>query len=247
MNEEAKKSYAFYDYLAFMWQKKFWLIAIPIITIIIAVIVSAVTKPTYQGTVLFNVADSTDDKVTVPDIIMSNYQDLLPKDIQPTLQVIVPKYKQVQIQLSGKDKDEVQKGFTKVSKAYYADLQKVFQQKINMSKQYMATLQQRVTALEQASKVIKPSGSNVDAFTNLQKELATRQEQLQSSKLDLASAQAPVIVPPSSLNNLIVTEKASPWKANIIIALLAGIILGMVVVTLWKYILDAKSSRNQPL
>jgi uncharacterized protein involved in exopolysaccharide biosynthesis len=247
MSEEAKKSYAFYDYLAFMWQKKLWLVAIPFIAIIIAVIVSALSKPTYQGMVLFNVADATDDKVTVPDIIISTYQDLLPKDIQPSLQVIVPKYKQVQIQLSGKNKEQVQNGFQKVSNAYYADLQKVYQQKIKLSEQYMVTLQQRVNTLEQAAIIIKPTSTNVEAFTNLQNELATRQEQLQSSKLDLASAQAPVIVPPDSLENLTVTEKASPWKANLAIALLAGIILGIVVVTLWKYILDAKSSRNQHL
>jgi capsular polysaccharide biosynthesis protein len=250
MNEEAKKSYAFYDYLAFMWQKKLWLVAIPAVAIIIAIIISSVTKPTYQGSVLFNIADATDDKVAVPDVIMSSYQNLLPKEIQPSLQVIVPKYKQVQIQLSGKDKEQVTKGFQDVTKAYYADLQKVYQQKIKLSTQYMTTLQQRVNTLEQAAKAIKPSSVNVqslEAFTSLQSELATRQEQLQSSKLDLASSQAPVIVPPSSLENLIITEKASPWKANIAIALLAGIILAIVVVALWKYILDAKSSRNQQL
>lgn len=244
MNEEAKKSYAFYDYLAFMWQKKLWLIAIPLVAIIVAIIISSLTKPTYQGSVLFNIADATDDKVAVPDIIMSNYQDLLPKEIQPSLQVIVPKYKQIQLQLSGKDKEQVTKGFQDVTKAYYADLQKVFQQKRDLSSKYMETLQRRVNSLEQAAKVIKPSSVNIqtlEAYTNLHEELATNQEQLQSSKLDLASLQAPVIVPPSSLDNLTVTEKASPWKANIAIALLAGIIVAIVVVALWKYILDAKS------
>ncbi|MXQ55978.1 hypothetical protein [Shimazuella alba] len=247
MKEEAKKSYAFYDYLAFMWQKKLWLIAIPLIAVVLAIIVSSFTRPTYQGSVLFNVADATDDKVTVPDIILSSYQKLLPKDLQPSLQAIVPKYKQVQIQISGKDKEQVTKGFQTVVKAYYTDLQKVYQQKVNLSKQYMATLQQRVATLEQASKSIKPSSVNaqsLEAFTDLQKELATRQEQLQSSKLDLASVQAPVIVPPGSLEDLTISEKASPWKANILIALLSGIILAVVVVTLWKYILDARSSRN---
>lgn len=247
MSQEAKKSYAFYDYLAFMWKKKLWVMAIPVLAIIIAIIVSALSKPTYHGTVLFNVADATADKVTVPDVIMSNYQDLLAKDLQPSLQVIVPKYKQVQIQLSGKDKQQVEKGFQTVSKAYFADLQEVYQQKLKLSKEYMSTLQQRVKTLEQAAKIIKPTAANAEAFTNLQNELATRQEQLQSSKLDLANAQAPVIVPPASLENLTVTEKASPWKANLAIAFLAGIILGIIVVALWKYILDAKSSRNSQL
>jgi capsular polysaccharide biosynthesis protein len=247
MKEEAKKSYAFYDYLAFMWKKKIWVITIPIIAIIIAVLISSFTKPTYQGSVLFNVADATDDKVTVPDVIMSRYQSLLPKELQPSLQVIVPKYKQVQMQISGENKEQVNKGFQTVAKAYYADLQEVYQQKRNLSKQYSDSLQQRVTMLEQASKSIKPASVNaqsLESFTNLQSELATAQEQLQSSKLDLLSSQAPVIVPPNSLDNLTVTEKASPWKANILIALLVGIILGLVVVTLWKYVLDAKSSRN---
>src|SRR5688500_15866073 len=135
MSQEAKKSYAFYDYLAFMWQKKFWLMAIPVLAIIIAIIVSAMSRPTYHGLVLFNVVDATDDKVTVPDVIMSNYQKLLPNELQPSLQVIVPKYKQVQIQLSGKDKEAVEKGFQTVSKAYYADLQKVYQQKLKLSKE----------------------------------------------------------------------------------------------------------------
>lgn len=248
MIDEVKKSYAFYDYLSFLWQKRWWLVGIPLVAILIALAVSFLQKPTYEGTALFNVADATDDKVTVPDIIAANYQSLLPKDLQPSLQVIVPKYKQVQIQLSGTNSDEVSSGFQKVTKAYYADLQKVYQQKVRVTEKYIAILQQRVNTLEQVSKVIKPSSVNMqtlDAVTNLEQELSTRQEQLQLSKMDLLSLQAPVVVPPNTIDNLMITKKSSPLKANVLVALLAGLIIAIVVITIWKYTLDARSYRNE--
>jgi hypothetical protein len=245
MDEKENKSYPFYDYLSFLWEKKRWVVGITATALVIAIIVSLFVKATYGGTVLFNVADATDDRVTVPDIILSNYQGLLPEELRSSLEVVVPKYKQVQISLSGRDSKQVSKGLEKVTKAYYAELQKVYKQRRSLSETYITTLEQRVDALEKAAKVAQPSSSNTEAFTNLQNELATRQEQLHASKIDLSRMQSPIVVPPASLDNLVITKQSTPWKGNIIVALAAGLLISIVVITLWKYILEAKASRRE--
>jgi uncharacterized protein involved in exopolysaccharide biosynthesis len=245
MHEKANKSYPFYDYLSFLWKKKRWLLGITVAMVVIAIIISLLVKPTYEGTVVFNVADAIDDKVTIPDIILSNYQNLLPEEIRGSFQVVVPKYKQVQISLSGKNSEQVTKGLESVTKAYYADLQKAYQQRKSLAEQYIATLQQRVDALEQAAKLMHPSSGNIESYTNLQSELATRQEQLQVSQVDLSRTQAPIIVPPNSLDNLVITKQSSPWKGNLAIGLLSGILLAIIITVLWKYILDAQIAQKQ--
>jgi capsular polysaccharide biosynthesis protein len=248
MIEEVKKKYTFYDYLFFMWKKKLWLLAIPLIMMVIAVAISFLQKPIYEGTALFNVGDSNDDQVTVPDLIVAKYRILVPADIRSSLEVIVPKYKQVKVKLSGTNKQEVSTAFTYVVTSYQKDLDKVFQRHVNLTKQYVDSLQEQVTTLEKLKKTVKLSGANnqnLDAFINLETELSTRQEQLQINKMGLESYNKSVMVTPNSINELTITEKSSPLKANLVIALLLGLVIAVIVVTLWKYILDAKIHQNQ--
>lgn len=239
-----KNTFVFYEYLIFFWKKKFWLLPLPILLIVVTLIYTLSQQPTYIGSSTVYTGSVEKDTLMHPDIVETNLKKELKDETKINLSVTAVTDRMT-INLSSKDKNIVMENLNKLTKMYQNQLLEVYNDELKIRKEEVSALEKNIAVKEESLALLRKNlnASINDEFTRtalgemLQKEeenLLDTVEKLKDKQLDLINLTEPQILSKNvyKKNNFIIS--------NLIVSFLAGIFLSFLFLTFWKYIQDAR-------
>ncbi|KON86262.1 hypothetical protein AF332_05120 [Sporosarcina globispora] len=244
-----KIKYPVYDYIKFIWKKKLLLIGFTILCMVIGAALSY-TKPTvYTSTAIVFTGNGNNDELSKPDLITGRYKEELPDELKSSLNVKADPF-QITLSLSGTNKEAVESNMNKVAEQYTNDLIEDFDELHDAMANYRNALEKKVKNTEESitqyeqliqdtsndSKLISYSEILINKMDIADKYRADFHE----AEYDLALLEEPkksdVKTIQSSNNNLL---------KNTLLAGAFGFQLMLVLLVLWKYIINARRSLSQ--
>jgi capsular polysaccharide biosynthesis protein len=233
---------ALYEYLLFFWKKKKLLITIPIVFVLGALLFSLFQKDVYEGKATVYVGGVTTDSTVNPDLIKAEYSEGLSGELKSSFQVFSPGSGKISLQLSGGNQQQVEKEIHRIANAYLSSLNRLYNQKYQLSSNYAKTLSKRIEELQKSIEFYrKKSNGNLadtasaELLIENQKELSANQERLQIIQTDLLLLDKPVFIEAPA-----VSKQPSNLMANLIVAFLGSVLLTSVILIFWKYWIDAE-------
>lgn len=239
------EKYIVFDYLKFIWKRKWLIIILTIILGAIAYIYSANSQKEYETEALIFVGNAENDKHSKPDFIKSMYENNIEAHLKPKFSILLPGNFQIVFKLQGYDEEEVRTQLTKAANAYVEDLTKRYNSQYASKEQYSTALSDRVSHLE---KVIAQYNGLITSqtlseeqrinYSNLILEhevsLAKYKEKLFESNLELSKMEKPELMQINSIE-----KGTSPYR-NTALAMAFGFQFLLVVMVVWKYIQNAR-------
>ncbi|MCM3246079.1 Wzz/FepE/Etk N-terminal domain-containing protein [Cytobacillus firmus] len=244
-----KIKYPVYDYIKFIWKKKLLLIGFTILCMVIGAALSYARPTVYTSTALVFTGNGNNDELSKPDLITGRYKEELPDEFKSSLNVKADPF-QITLSLSGADKEEVETNLNKVADKYTNDLKEDFDDLNEAMDNYKNALEEKVKKTEESitqyeqliqetsndSKLISYSEILINKMDMVDKYRADFHE----AEYDLALLEAPkksdVKTIQSSNNNLL---------KNALLAGAFGFQLMLILLVLWKYIINARRALSQ--
>ncbi|MFC0272234.1 hypothetical protein ACFFIX_12390 [Metabacillus herbersteinensis] len=234
-----KERFVFYDYLHFLWIKKLWLLPLPAIMIIVALVFNSLSEPSYNGQSTFYTGGVEKDSLGKPHLV----QAVLLKDIETDQNfnvTAVPNL--ITLHVNGLDKQKVNDVLGKFTDAYNKKIIKAANEELKSIEVQLRTLKEVAKVKENTMEFAKDWGSEKDESVELALYLISKEEEeslenaaeIEVLEKELSNYEEPQLLTTSVL------EKDTYVKSNLIIAFIAGVFLSFVLLTLWKYILDAR-------
>ncbi|SEN38263.1 hypothetical protein [Lihuaxuella thermophila] len=233
---------ALYEYLLFFWKKKKLLIMVPVVFVLATLLFSLFQKDVFVGKATVYVGGVTKDSTVNPDLIKAEYSEGMSAELQSTFQVFSPGSGKISLQLSGENQQQVEKEIGRIANAYLGSLDRLYNQKYQLSSNYAKTLSKRIEELkksiefyQQKTKGNLADPANAELLIENQKELSASQERLQIIQTDLLLLDKPMFIEAPA-----VSKQPSTLMANLLVAFLGSVLLTCVVLIFWKYWIDAE-------
>lgn len=229
---------ALYEYLLFFWKKKKLLITIPAVFVLGALLFSLFQKDVYEGKATVYVGGVTTDSTVNPDLIKAEYSEGLSGELKSSFQVFSPGSGKISLQLRGGNQQQVEKETHRIANAYLSSLNRLYNQKYQLSSNYAKTLSKRIAELQKSIEFYRKKSNDTASAELLienQKELSANQERLQIIQTDLLLLDKPRFVEAPT-----VAKQPSHLMANLIVAFLGSVLLTSVILIFWKYWIDAE-------
>jgi hypothetical protein len=247
--EEMRKdsSYVLFAYLRYFWLHRKWFLLIPGILIVIAILAGWLQPTTYTGKATLYV-DNINEGLNNTDLVQERYKMQLPPELRAGLEVIVPQSSQIQIVLTGRDKQKVEQGFAKIITAYQQELERSYDEYDHALSNYYEAQANYVATLQKALDQLKPATENhirnytEDIRTFIEGEyylsLARQQLELLRTNLNELKTKRPQLI--KSDDKEWVKKNPSPMIPNITIAIALGLLLTVIALLMKKYISEMK-------
>lgn len=237
-----QKKYPFYDKLKFFWEKKTWLVLIPITFAIIGVVLSFLwpKEGEYIGKSTVFTGSINLLSLSDPEHVASTYGD----SISGNLDVFVPNRNYIETTVHDDDPDTIEKELAAFDEQLTSDLLAEYEKRKQITEDYVVTLEGRVesltssieqyqSALDQATDVTETSNYTT-LLTTAETQLSETTATLQRVKNDLAFFESPALV----------SEKVAKVDRHTLELGLGGFMFGLLVaffvILLWQYISEAK-------
>jgi hypothetical protein len=228
---DKQQRYPVYDYLKFIWQKKYFLIGFTILCMIIAAVYNFGKTTSYTSTALVFTGNANNDELSKPTFITYNYKDLISTKIVDSFQVKIEEPMAISLTLSGSDKELVESEVTKAAKKYADDLKKNFDIQIGARKAYADALKDRIDALKKSQ-----------SFYNDDDKLLTSTELLEQyhmNEIKLSLPEEP------NFKGVSTTAASNHLLRNSLLGGALGFQLMLVLLVFWKYIINARRYTEQ--
>jgi Chain length determinant protein len=243
-----KIKYPVYDYIKFIWKKKLLLIGFTILCMVIGAGLSYMKPTVYTSTAVVFTGNGNNDELSKPDLIAGKYNEEFP-ELNNSLNAKADPY-QITLSLSGPNKEAVESNMKKVAEQYETDLREDFEKLKNNMEVYKNALEKEVKELEKAipqyEKLIQETSSNSkhitysDILINKMRLVDKYRADLYETKIDLDLLEEPaersLKTIQSSNNNLL---------RNSLLAGAFGFQLMLVLLVLWKYIINARRALSE--
>ncbi|MFJ5769100.1 hypothetical protein [Psychrobacillus sp. NPDC093180] len=241
------KTYRLYDSLEFFWRKKIWFIIIPVIVALLGYVGSMFIPKDgeYVGRSTVFTGSVALDALTNPDHIMTNYG----QHFTGKAEVFVPTRKYIKAEVYGDNKEQVSKELALFDEQLMESLMAQNDKVIDGTQRYALAQSARIKTLQQGIESYKQALADTDNLTVINNYTTL----LSQAEMDLTNAMA---TEQRVRNDIISYEKPSVAKAAYVVktksygleAAVAGLILGILftilILSLWKYILEARGSKR---
>jgi len=230
---ENNEKYIFYQYLKFIWNKKWWLVGAMILFMLIGLLYSLRQPLVYTGQAVIFTGNAQNDKLSKPVFIKSEYQGLLPDKVRNSFAVDLPGDNQMVFTVSEQTKKGADEDIRKVANSYVKDLQKRYQDqktelkaavKIVDIKQLKREYKNYVSGLIQSKENITFYRDTIQWLTEAKYQLA--------------------IMEPPKLMDVTTTQRSNNLIRNMLLGGAFGFQLMLIILVFWKYIRDARRSLN---
>ncbi|MDM5315051.1 Wzz/FepE/Etk N-terminal domain-containing protein [Fictibacillus sp. b24] len=239
MHEE--KRYVLYDYLVFFWNKKWWFLLLPLITLGLAFLFSMMQPVEYQGRTIIYTGDLKGSE-TDPEVIKHLYKD----DVEGNnLSVEVFERGQLVFTVTGNNSEQVSDVISSISKKHINVLNEKYNKRILSTKEKMQRKEKHIESLNKLTDVYGQrlnedtlSPEEESRMTELQLASIELEQQIDNNKKDIEFFEKPQQL------DTTVTESSRNQKPILALGLVLGLFLSLVSLILWKYIEDARRYRR---
>ncbi|MCG1021564.1 hypothetical protein [Sutcliffiella horikoshii] len=247
--EETKERYVLYEFLEYFWKKKWIFVVLPIT---LAIVAFGLTKFTEERpyTALKTVYLGSESKGSFSDpvLVKNDYGKFIDRSLRKNLEM-VPNNRVVVFSLTGGSQSELEEQLDRVTENYFRDL-------VEDSERTKNTMNNQITALEmkkqQTEKEIEKYKGFLDreeldplTIRDYLQRLSNQEDilfeytfELTEEQNNLENYEEPRIL------DTVVSQQRSNLKTNVAAAFLFGLFLSLLLVTLLKYIQDAKRGRR---
>ncbi|MEI4769563.1 hypothetical protein WAX74_07875 [Psychrobacillus sp. FJAT-51614] len=240
------KSYRLYDSLEFFWRKKIWFIIIPLIVAVLGYFGSMLIPKDgdYVGKSTVFTGSVKLEALTNPDHIMAKYG----QHFSGKSEVFVPTRSYIKAEVYGDNEETVEKELNQFNKQLLEALMTQHDRIISSTEAYATTQSERVKTLNTTIEAYKNALASTDNLTVINNYTTL----LSAAEMDLTNAMATV---QRVKNDIIVFETPELAKTNVaktksygvegaVAGFVLGILLAIFILSLWKYILEARGSRR---
>ncbi len=243
-----EERFVLYEYLLYFWKKKWAFLIIPIITIVLALAVNALWPKdgNYTGQSTIYVGSVKAKEVIDPPVIEHKYKNK--EELKNTFEVYVPQNGYLRVKIKGNNSDTIESDLTHLTTWIVDDLKENHAFRYGTTKLSKENSERTLQMLEEdidslKAKINKDSLNETDieyltAMLNFKRELSDTQSSINSKANDLALLEEPV-----ALDSTVDPTKTYTLESALI-GLLLGLILTVALLTLLKYIEEAKRYYN---
>ncbi|MFJ8064222.1 hypothetical protein ACIQYS_06300 [Psychrobacillus sp. NPDC096426] len=240
------KTYRLYDSLEFFWKKKVWFIIIPVIVALLGYVGSMFIPKDgeYVGKSTIFTGSVKLEALTNPEHIMTKYG----KHFTGKAEIFVPTRSYIKAEVYGDNEEQVTKELTLFNDQLLAGLMEQHDKVIDGTQTYALAQSARIQTLQQGIESYKKALANTDNLTeinnytlllsdaelNLTNAMATEQR----VRNDIISYEKPGLA-----NTYVVKTKSYGLEAAVA-GLILGILFAIFILSLWKYILEARGSKR---
>lgn len=240
------KSYRLYDSLEFFWKKKVWFLIIPIIVAILGFLGSMLIPKDgdYVGKSTIFTGSVKIESLTNPEHIMTKYG----KHFTGKTDVFVPTRSYIKTETYGNNEEEVTKELNQFNDQLLGALMTQNDKIIAGTEKYAATQELRAKNLEETIASYKKqleNSVNLTETNNLSSLLLQAETELTNSLATTQRVRNDILVfeKPEIAKSYVVKTKSYGLEGTIA-GFIFGILLTLFVLSLWKYILEARGSKR---
>ncbi|USK49597.1 hypothetical protein LIT38_24410 [Bacillus sp. CMF12] len=243
-----KIKYPVYDYMKFIRKKKLLLIGFTILCMVIGAGLSYTKQTVYTSTANVFTGNAENDLLSKPELITPIYKEELPDGISDSLNIKIVGPFHISLSLSGPNKEAVESNTKKVAEQYTQDLTERFNEQYEAQKNYKNALE---GLMEETKETIsqynqlKQETSDENKLFNFTEALINKRyweytTDFRDADLDLSMAEPPRLIPGIST-----TQTSNNLLRNTILAGAFGFQLMLVLLVLWKYIINARRALSE--
>lgn len=240
------KTYRLYESLEFFWKKKVWFIIIPVILALLGY-VGAMLIPKdgeYVGKSTVFTGSVKLEALTNPEHIQTKYGQHF---TGPT-EVFVPTRSYIKVETYGNNEDELTKELTQFNDQLIEGLMAQHDKVIQGTETYAQTQSERIETLKTAIesyKGILNDTDNVTVVNNFTTLLSTAEMDLTNALATEQRVRNDIITyeQPALANTYVVKTKSYSLEGAIA-GFILGILAAILILSLWKYILEARGSKR---
>jgi uncharacterized protein involved in exopolysaccharide biosynthesis len=246
MNDQ---KYPVYDYFKFIWDKKLLLILATILFMIAAAAFSFTRTESYTSKALVFTGNGENERLSKPALIISEYKDELPENLSSSLDAKIVEPFQIQLTLSGADKNTVESELNKTANNYVADLTERFSQQYGVLENYVKAMEAKVKNTQKSidlyTELVYKEGNeeNLNRYIEI---LIKKEEAQVRYEEDLVEAQDElVLAEPPRFEGMTTNASSNNLLRNVFLGAALGFQLMLVILVFWKYVLNARRSESQ--
>lgn len=240
------KEYPVYDYLLYVWKKKWAIVAFAILGMCFAFVITFFQDSTYKSTALIFTGNAKNDLLTKPLLIEETYKDQIDESLNSTFDASILEPFHITLSLSGSDQQVVQENIESVAKLYEKELIDRYKNQSNQVVNFQETLTEKLTNLEKYNQELKNELETTEDIT-LKAEylktisenevvLAELQEDLFDASLTIEQYEEP---------KLMSISDGTESQSSIFTILLIGLLsfqIALIYFAIKKYILNAQQA-----
>lgn len=211
-----KEKYVLYQYLKFICRKKWFLIGVTIVFMILGFLFSLRTPVSYVGHALVFTGNANNDLLSKPDLISEIYK----------VTAKVPGPFEVTMDITGNTLQGTDQQIKKVANKYVADLKKRYNAQLKARKDYVNALNQQIKQLSDQQ--------GIEYNANLKSGEPTPDEKLADLNYKIYKMESPELIDTTT------SRTGNNSIRNAILGAAFGFQLMLIILVIWKYILDAK-------
>jgi hypothetical protein len=235
--------FVLYEYLLFYWRKKWFLLPLPIIFILLAIVYSYIQDRPFVGQATIYMGAVEKDSLTQADLVKKNLEQQFNLD-QPSF-FVTQNNDRIILNLIGNNKNEIEESLKTISEAYKEDLTVVYEKNKALQKEHIAILKEKINSLKNSisryknlleDETLNPTLERryFDLLQEDENRLVEYIDYMNEEQTELLNLEKPQVV------DLKVTQQKSYLSSNLLIAVVLGCFLSLLFIALWKYISDAR-------
>lgn len=244
----SEKNNILYQYLLFIWKKKFYLIGFTIFCMVVAAILSYNPKPIYTSTALVFTGNAKNDKITKPHLIVEEYEEEISKELRNSFDAKIKEDFQITLTLSGENKEIVEKELKKVTEKYTNELKTRYNEQYDNLQNLVQTLEEREKKIKEEIKYydqMLTKETNEELLTTYMILLEEKAQRLDKYIDDLHEANAKLVLFESpELMDITTVASKNNLLRNTLLGGAFGFQLMLIILVLWKYIIDARRTEK---
>ncbi|MED4461158.1 hypothetical protein [Metabacillus fastidiosus] len=246
MSVQKEKEYVLYKNLKFIWDKKAFLIIIPLLICLLTGAVSYfISDHQYVGKAVFYTAKLKEETLTEPDLMDTKYRA---ENKNVEVNFSVPQNKRVQIKVTGDKKADVEKELQSLSEKYNADLMANYKLRYDLTETDMKAYKKQLKKVE---KSLQPYYKKVEAAqgglpeTDLLLGIATKEELIHEylTSVNRMNTELKLFDEPK-LNSTSIEKSDNYFIQNAFIALVISFFFTLFGLMLWRYTREARGELN---
>lgn len=240
------KTYRLYDSLEFFWKKKVWFIIIPVIVALLGYAASMFIPKDgeYVGKSTIFTGSVKLEALTNPEHIMAKYGG----HFTDKAEIFVPTRNYIKAEVYGDTEEQVTKELESFDEQLLQALMVQNDKVIDGTQTYALAQSARIKTLQEGIESYKKALSKSDNLT----EINNYTTLLSQAEMDLTNAMATeqrvrndiISYEKPSLANVYVKQTKSYGLEGAVAGLILGILFAIFILSLWKYILEARGSKR---
>lgn len=248
MDNSGSNKYHFYEYLYFFWKKKWFFLILPSLFLAIALVISFVQKPAYLGQATVYTGYVKKETLLQTDLIKNEMDAIFGENKQYS---VTTGDKRILFTKEGLNKEEIINSLEGASNKYYEEILTYYKEDLQTKEGEIERTKNRIDEFTTFINKYKErmDSNNLDAenenwytelFIDGEKTIVEFESSLDQMEIELKTI---IDEEPRKLGTVVNVSKTH-IKSNILASIVLGLFLSLLLMTLWKYIEDARRNNK---